>query len=144
MIDLAGYLRPDRMLRIGPADRGALLRRLLAHASPAGPAADPEQFSSVDLGHGFMLCHTRTSAGGDFRVVVGMLEEPFRWGRGEPVHTVFCVLVPIDRSRDYLTLLARLSRFLSDAETEAAFRARDACRVAELAAAFRTGGAEAP
>lgn len=148
MIDLAEYLRPDRMIVLGRAARDAIVRALLgvclrdaAGLSAAARAAaldGAHQMKDQPLDGGFALTHARIAEGDEILLSVGLLGAPRPFGRGGLAHTVICALIPESRSREYLSLLARLSRLLTAPGAETAFRSADPETVARFVREFRT------
>ncbi len=148
MIDLTRYLTRERLVPLGPAPRDALLRRLVAAALGAEAASPPaglpdlaellRGFKDQELGQGFVLTHMRVPFGDDIRLGVGLFGRPAAFGRIADVHTVICALIPDRCSREYLSLMARLSRLLSTAAAAEAFRAGEPDRVLDTIRTFQT------
>ncbi len=132
MIDLAEYLKPDRMIAPAPAARDVIVRALLgiclrdaagvSESTRAAVLDGAHRMKDQALDRGFALTHSRIAEGEEILLSVGLFGEPRPFGRCGAVHTIFCALIPESRSRDYLSLLARLSRLLTAPGAEAAFR----------------------
>jgi mannitol/fructose-specific phosphotransferase system IIA component (Ntr-type) len=88
------------------------------------------------LDRGFAITHARLDRLSGIRVSVGLLVPPAAFGRGPRAHTVFCALVPVDRSNEYLGFLSRLGRLLVTPGAEEAFRSGDPARVGAFIQAF--------
>ena len=148
MKSLLEYIPMDRVRRIDTNRREEILKALIATALPDEPESlharilgDITSFSrkkEVDMGNGFFLVHTRTAEVPDISISVGLLPDLIKYRRGESAHTVLCIIVPDSMSRTYLSLMARLARFLSQPETGDVFRSRDPQAVYELILQFET------
>lgn len=144
MINLTRFLPPERIvaLKLHAHDEilYALIRRCLdSEAEVAGVLAtlsEPRHMKDQPLDHGFAITHARLDRLSDIRVSVGLLETPAAFCRGPRVHTVFCALIPADRSSEYLSFLARLGRLLLTPGAEEAFRSADPARVASFIRTF--------
>lgn len=146
MIDLSAHLKPDRFLALAPGARDVLVRALLgvclredaglSEAARAAALDGAHRMNEQALGHGFALTHARIDGGHDILLSVGLLCEPAPFGRGGPAHTIICALIPVQKSREYLSLMARLSRLLTAPGAEAAFRSGDADRIARFITDF--------
>ena len=77
-------------------------------------ALEREDLMPTCVGHGIALPHPRSPVIADSaeqRVVIGFLETPARWGRGdtEPVHTALLVLS--SSAREHLLIISRVHFF---------------------------------
>ena len=148
MIDLADYLREDRLVALGPAPRDVIVRTLLGvclredaalpEAARTAALADLRALRDQELGHGFALTHARIAGSHGILIGAGLFGQPAAYGRCGAVHTVFCALIPEERSREYLSLIARLSRLLAAPGAEAAFQSGDPAQAARFVREFRT------
>ncbi|TVR68381.1 MAG: hypothetical protein EA427_10740 [Spirochaetaceae bacterium] len=146
MKSLLEYIPADRIIPVETDRREEILRILIAAALPEEPESFHERIYSditafsrkkeVNLGNGFFLVHTRTSEIPEICISVGLLSKSVRYRRGETAHTVLCIIVPDSMSRTYLSLMARLSRFLSRPDAEEVFLKRDPQAVRDLISAF--------
>lgn len=135
MISLQQYISADRIVAIDVEKREEILNRLIAQALPENDTAlhgrifkeisSMSRKKEVNMGNGFALAHTRTSEVDDIHISIGLLPRPVKYRRGEPVHTVLCIIVSDAMSRTYLSLMARLSRMLSSAGASEVFARRD-------------------
>ncbi len=133
MTDWHQYLDPSRILRLPPAARDVLLERLIAAAfgpASAAPRPRPADLREQSIGPGVTLVHARRDDLDRIRLSIGLLSPPLAIGHGAPVHALICALIPEPCSREYLTLLARLSRLLSDPGRASVFRSGEPERVA--------------
>ncbi len=148
MIDLTPYFVRERMVTLAPASRDALVLQLIdvclgeqAQGEPDTIARRREILRAIKdqpLGAGFALSHARISAGGEIRFSIGLLREPHTFGHAANVHTIFCALIPENRSREYLSFLARLSRLLMMPHAAEVFRGGNPDRILELVRTFQT------
>lgn len=133
MSDWHPYLEPAQILRLPPAARDVLLERLIGAAygpTSAAPRPRPADLREQPIGPGITLVHARRDDLDRIRLSIGLLSPPLAARHGLPVHAFVCALIPESCSREYLTLLARLSRLLSDPVRAAAFRSGEPERVA--------------
>ncbi len=148
MIDLTEFLKAERFVPLGPAARDVTVRTLLGVClredetlSDADRAAALENIRAMRdqaLGGGFALTHARIARSRDILLSAGLFRVPTPFGRCGPTHTVFCALIPEEKSREYLSLIARLSRMLSAPGAEDAFRSGDPERIACFIRDFQT------
>ena len=77
---------------------------------------DREIIGSTGIGKGFAIPHAKTDAVKDIIIGVGILDQAIDYEAidDKPVNIVFMFLTPISLSQEYLTLLARISRFAQD------------------------------
>ena len=146
MKSLLEYIPLERIHLLDTTRREEILNALLVAALPDESSdlrsriyRDITSFSrkkEVDMGSGFFLVHTRTTEIADIRIAVGLLPELVKYRRGESAHTVLCIIVPDSMSRTYLSLMARLARFLSQPRTQEVFRRRDPEAVYALMSEF--------
>ena len=142
MIHLTDYLNHETLHPVAPASHDDLLRELLHHCfQKAGETVAPEKLEELVRTHalkdqmlekGFALSHARLDSLSDIRLSVGLLGKPYRFVRRDRAHTVFCVLIPRDRSREYLAFLARLGRFLQTPGVGDAFKSANVDRILTL------------
>lgn len=135
MIRLPDYLNRRTLHALEPDTHDAMLRVMLQRCyAQSDETLPPDRLDELvrahalkdqPLGDGFALSHARIDALPDIRLTVGLLGRPHRFLRRSAVHTIFCILIPIDHSREYLALLARLSRLLERPGAAEVFRAAD-------------------
>ncbi|MFW5800894.1 MAG: PTS sugar transporter subunit IIA [Spirochaeta sp.] len=122
MIRLSNMIPAHRLLDLEPTDHLPALEKLI-HAALPQESSDThfhalEEIRSksnakeINLGKGFALSHARLDYLTTIEIAVGLFRQETQYLKGEPVHTVFCIMIPTDKARTYLTLMARLSRFL--------------------------------
>jgi len=94
-----------------------------------------EKISTTGIGHGIAIPHRLIAGVSDIMIAVG------RKGKGvnfdsvdrKPAHLIFLIVGPKGRHNDYIQILSKLSRLLSDrALFEALMRAEDAQEVLNL------------
>jgi energy-converting hydrogenase B subunit D len=135
VISLLDHIPTDTMIPIRERKHDAILRMLLDHslreyslqtrAEALDKLLEAGSGQEVNLGRGFALSHTRLDSVRDIHIAIGLLTEPVRAFRGEPVSTVFCIVLPNEKSRTYLSLMARLTRFLGTDAAVSAFSSGD-------------------
>lgn len=83
-----------------------------------------EKLGSTAMGYGVAIPHARIEGLDRIVGVFARLERPvdFEAADGEAVDLVFALLAPEEAGADHLRALARVSRFLRDAETRAKLR----------------------
>ena len=69
---------------------------------------DREIIGSTGIGKGFAIPHAKTDAVKDIVIGIGVLDSPID---EKPINIVFMFLMPTALSQEYLTILARISRF---------------------------------
>ena len=146
MIDLAKYITEANTVRLASRTHDGILRELLHLCLRDMPEENRAQLVDTllnsramrdqHLGGGFVLTHTRRDSLAGIRVAVGLLSPPAQFGKGEPAHTVFCAVIPRDRSGEYLGVMARISRLWSDPDGAEAFRSADVDRILRKVAGF--------
>ncbi|MCX7819560.1 MAG: PTS sugar transporter subunit IIA [Kiritimatiellae bacterium] len=133
MVEWRDYLVRAQILRLPPAAREVLFERLIAAACGPGAATPRPRAAELreqTISPGVVLVHARRDDLDRIRLSMGLLVPPASLGHGAPVHALVCALIPEPRSREYLTLLARLSRLLAAPSGSAAFRSGEPDRVA--------------
>lgn len=142
MVDLSHYITSGSILEVSPGHHEGILRQLVDLCLPDFPAdsraavtreiLDKGRRQEINLGEGFALSHARLDDLSDIRVGVGLLPAPTRYVSGPPVRTIFCIILPTSQSRQYLQMMARLTRLISRPEAAAVFRSGDAERIADF------------
>ncbi|MBK0400553.1 PTS IIA-like nitrogen regulatory protein PtsN [Limibaculum sp. M0105] len=86
-----------------------------------------EKLGSTAMGYGVAIPHARIEGLDRIVGVFARLERPvdFEAADGEAVDLVFALLAPEEAGADHLRALARVSRFLRDAEARAKLRQTD-------------------
>jgi mannitol/fructose-specific phosphotransferase system IIA component (Ntr-type) len=145
---LQDYIPVERIVPIESVRREEILQRLIATALPSTSQELRDSVyrditalsrrKELSMGSGFFLVHTRTSEVTEIGVSVGLLAREIRYRRGEPAHTVFCIIVPDSMSRTYLSMMARLSRMLSRTDAREIFLKGDPAAVVALMQEFET------
>ncbi|MCA1753891.1 MAG: PTS sugar transporter subunit IIA [Spirochaeta sp.] len=123
MVSLLSYISTDRIVDIDSQQREEILKQLIAKTLEGEASGLQDKVykeitskshkKEVNMGKGFALAHARIEGIEDIRVSVGLLPNKIKYRKGDPVHTIFCIAIPNDMSRVYLSLMARLTRMLS-------------------------------
>ena len=146
VISLLDHLSAETMIPVPQKRHDEILRLLLEHSlrdySPQTREEVLEQLSDsssgqeVNLGRGFALSHVRLDSVRDIHIAVGLLPKSVRAFKGEPVNTVFCVVLPNTKSRIYLSFMARLTRFLATDHAITAFESGDVAAIEDAIRRF--------
>lgn len=77
-----------------------------------------EKILSTGVGKGFALPHAKTSAVNDILAAFCTIKEPIDYGAldSEPVNIVLMLIGPAEMSSQYLKLMSRISRMISNEE----------------------------
>ena len=86
-----------------------------------------EKLGSTAMGYGVAIPHARIEGLGRITGIFARLQRPidFEAADGEAVDLIFALLAPEEAGADHLRALARVSRFLRDADTRAKLRETD-------------------
>lgn len=146
MVNLLHYVERDRLVVLEAGHHDEILKSLvevcLRDYEPAGrerlraELIRSGQMKDQPLGQGFAITHARLDNLPDIRISIGLLAPPARFCRGAPVHTVFCTMIPAEKSSHYLSFMARLSRLLAQPGAAEVFQSRDADRILKFIEAF--------
>jgi mannitol/fructose-specific phosphotransferase system IIA component (Ntr-type) len=146
MVSLSTYLGRDSLIRIESGHHDEVLNALIHHCLRDHPEAEREQIrgrleggnrmKDQNMGGGFAITHARLDTVRDIRMAVGLLGRQARFCKGAPVHTVICAIIPVDKANEYLGLMARLCRLLTQPDVDKIFAAGDADRIFERIKAF--------
>jgi fructose-specific phosphotransferase system IIA component len=118
-------LTADRvLLNIQASGQEAAIRQMVTHAASLGLVRDTdavvaavlkrEEEGTTGFGRGIAIPHGKSSAVAVPAVLFGRLAEPVDWKAmdGQPVHTLFLILVPEESHAEHLQILAKLARKL--------------------------------
>ncbi len=146
MTRLRDFISSKRIVRVEDTNHRHILETLVTTAldgreNPIRDTAVKEILADrsakeLNLGNGFAVSHTRLDALDQIRVSIGLLPQPVKHYAGDPVHTVFCILIPNAQYRPYLTFLARLTRLISTDGAARVFLSADVDRISEIIAEF--------
>lgn len=146
MVSLSTYLARDSLVRIESGPHDQVLETLIRHCLRDYPEAEQARVCDVleggnrmkdqNMGGGFAITHARLDTVRDIRMAVGLLGRQARFCKGAPVHTVICAIIPVDKANEYLGLMARLCRLLTQPDVDKIFAAGDADRIFERIKAF--------
>jgi uncharacterized MnhB-related membrane protein/mannitol/fructose-specific phosphotransferase system IIA component (Ntr-type) len=123
MVDLSDYFRETNVVRIESKKSEVILKTLVDTCLSSYPESFRENIISrviekgnnqeINLGHGIALTHERFDELDGIYTALGLLPRTVRYFRGPPVHTVVCILLPNTKSQEYLSMMARFTRFLT-------------------------------
>jgi mannitol/fructose-specific phosphotransferase system IIA component (Ntr-type) len=77
---------------------------------------------TLDLGNGFAISHGRIKGLKEISIGVCLLSESISFEKNKDIRAIFCILVPPEKHRSYLSLLAHISRLFSHKEAQDIFR----------------------
>ncbi|ERP30939.1 PTS sugar transporter subunit IIA [Chitinivibrio alkaliphilus] len=123
MIQLHTYLSSSNIVEITSPKRSLAIRELLLHALGEEGEIPPKKhikklLRERALSHGILLdssillCHTRTNLVTNIHMNVGFCPHTAKFSK-TPLDLIILILLPESMSHHYLSLMARLSRFLS-------------------------------
>ncbi len=128
MLDLRRYFTGANVRLLTSSESGEILRELLDlalrelpendRASVEHIIRDRKQIQEINIGKGIALAHERYDELEELYVSIGLLKQPVRYQKGAPVQMVLCVLLPNSKSREYLSMMAKFTRFLETKEIE--------------------------
>jgi PTS system nitrogen regulatory IIA component len=126
-MDISDILTPDRViLDLRPRNKQRLLQDIAQHAGKSDPTLDTdriaaalqarEQLGSTGLGNGFALPHARIDTLSAYRGLFVRLDKPLAFEAidGEPVTTIFALLMPGAETSSHVGALATISRLFRD------------------------------
>jgi PTS system nitrogen regulatory IIA component len=126
-MDISDILTPDRViLDLRPRNKQRLLQDIAQHAGKSDPTLDTdriaaalqarEQLGSTGLGNGFALPHARIDTLSAYRGLFVRLDKPLAFEAidGEPVTTIFALLMPGSETSSHVGALATISRLFRD------------------------------
>ncbi|GAB6090045.1 PTS sugar transporter subunit IIA [Spirochaeta dissipatitropha] len=133
MSDLSRIIVQDKIIDLSETDHLTVLQQLIRTAMPYASAdvqfhaleeiRSKSSSKEINLGKGFALSHARIDGISSIEISLGLFGRETGYLKGEPVHSVFCIIIPTDQSRSYLTIMSRLSRFLLQDGIDAIFLA---------------------
>lgn len=148
MVNLLHYIERNRIVVLEAGQHDEILKNLVELCLRDYEPARRErllveilrsgQMKDQPLGQGFAITHARLDDLPDIRMSIGLLAPTARFCRGAPAHTVFCTMIPADKSSHYLSFMARLSRLLTQSGAAEVFESRDADRIMKLIEQFET------
>lgn len=144
-LSLRDHLDPSRVVDLDASNKADALAALVACAATSthiGDAAqlltavrDREQLLSTGIGLGIAIPHARIPSVGAFVVAVGRHHAglPFDSIDSKPVHILVLIAGPQDAKKNYLELLAQISRRLKQEDVRhEILAARDPAEVVRL------------
>ncbi len=128
MIGLLDFFSKNNVKVLSSADSKAILSELIETALQdlseeqqhviEEIIRDRKQIQEINIGKGIALAHERYDELDEMYISLGILEGPVRYGKGPPVQMVLCVLLPNTKSREYLSFMARFTRFLESRQID--------------------------
>lgn len=123
MIHLQDYFTRKNVVTISSQKSGEIAKQLITLSLSDCPESlrkkvirhvvDQRNLQEINLGKGIALTHERIDELDEIRTAVGILEKPVRYFKGPTVSMVVCVFLPNEKSREYLSMMAKFTRFLS-------------------------------
>lgn len=146
MSDLSRIIVQDRIIDLSETEHLTVLQQLIRTAMPFASAdvqfhaleeiRSKSNSKEINLGKGFALSHARLDGISTIEVSVGLFGRETDYLKGEPVHTVFCIIIPTDQARRYLTIVSRLSRYLLQDGIDTTFLSGDHKAILESVCSF--------
>jgi PTS system nitrogen regulatory IIA component len=140
-MDIRELLSPDHVvLDLRPRSKPRVLQDIAQQFNKSDPSLDTEriatalqareQLGSTGLGNGFALPHARIDTLPAYRGLFVRLDKPlaFEAVDGEPVTTIFALLMPGSETSSHVGALATVSRLFRDPQI------RDRLRIVKTAA----------
>ena len=128
MVDLRTYFTNANVTLLQSTDSSEILRSLLRTALRDLPEEERtaveetirerKPIQEINIGKGIALAHERYDELKQMHISLGLLSRPVRYQRGSPVQIVLCVLLPNSKSREYLSMMAKFTRFLEARDLE--------------------------
>jgi PTS system nitrogen regulatory IIA component len=128
-MDIQELLSPDHvLLDLRPRNKQRVLRDIAQQFNKSDPSLDTEriaaalqareQLGSTGLGNGFALPHARIDTLPGYRGLFVRLDKPLAFEAidGEPVTTIFALLMPGAETSSHVGALATVSRLFRDAQ----------------------------
>ncbi len=132
MVKLLSYLRENNILEFSGCKEAEVLETLFkqclkghndkTQAKAMDILAVKKNNKCLNLNKIFALTHIRLDEINDIEVAVGVFSKTAKIGRSKNVKALFCMAIPADRCQAYLSLIAHLTRLLSEKEAEKVFR----------------------
>ncbi|MCK9225821.1 MAG: PTS sugar transporter subunit IIA [Candidatus Muirbacterium halophilum] len=76
---------------------------------------------TLDLGNGFAISHGRIKGLKKIRIGVAVISDSISFEKNKNIRAIFCILVPPEKHRIYLSLLAHISRLFLHKEAQDIF-----------------------
>ena len=92
---------------------------------------EKSSIQEINLGKGIALSHHRMDSVTGINFALGILDKKTRYFKGPPVKAVFCIIIPEAESRNYLSFMAKLTRFLSGKKGAEAVKSGDYAKIRE-------------
>ncbi|MGM0461743.1 MAG: PTS sugar transporter subunit IIA [Fibrobacterota bacterium] len=146
MVHLRDYFSPANMVQIQSNKLNDAIRELLCSALKSGGITPDKKTCKkllrekalsrgITLTPGILLCHTRTDLVSEIQFKAAFCPEDPHFSK-DAVELLMVILLPSHASQMYLSLLARMSRFLNTAEFEEARQKKDEDLLISAVASF--------
>jgi mannitol/fructose-specific phosphotransferase system IIA component (Ntr-type) len=132
MVKLLSYLSEDDILEFPHFNEKKVNKALIEHCLKGfdkefhkkafGMLKLKKNGKNLNLTRGFALTHIRLDAVDDIKIAIGIIDEREKKLRINPIKALFCVVIPEDKCQAYLSLMAHISRLLSEKEAGEVFR----------------------
>lgn len=90
----------------------------------------------ITLSKNIAFTHIRLDDVEDIKVAVGIIKKGMKINKSAPLKVLFCMVIPADRCKAYLSLIAHLTRLLSDKRAEEVFLTGDKKKIISLIEEF--------
>lgn len=142
MISLLDYLTKDKILCNINGDYKDILKEIInttlnnysekTKEKAINTLFKRENYGSTNIGQGFAIEHGRIDNLDKINVGLALLKNKYSGLAGGPIEVVICIIVPTNKNRVYLSLLAHISRVLSHPEAKEIFKCENADKIIEF------------
>src|SRR5690554_121466 len=132
MVKLLSYLSEDDILEFPHFNEKKVNKALIEHCLQGFDREFQQKAFSMlklktngknlNLTRGFALTHIRLDAVDDIKIAVGIIDNKTKRLVGNTLKALFCIVIPEDKCQVYLSLMAHLSRLLSEEEATEVFK----------------------
>ena len=132
MINLLSYITRNNIIELSTSDREAIAKNLIdcclndldedkrqkIHQS----LLNKKNGLSINLTKGFALVHARIDDIENIRIAVGILKDKISLTKSTSAEVIFCIVIPGEQCRTYLSLMAHLTRLLTEPLAKEVFK----------------------
>jgi mannitol/fructose-specific phosphotransferase system IIA component (Ntr-type) len=146
---LMSYIKLDKILCSVIGNKDDILNNLIIHTLNNYPdeviqkakelLSRKTEIITMNLGNGFAIAHGRMKELQDINIGISILKEPMKIDNKDTIMAVFCILVPPEEGRRYLSLLAQISRLFSPKEAQELFKCSRAEEIVDFVQNFYEG-----
>jgi mannitol/fructose-specific phosphotransferase system IIA component (Ntr-type) len=132
MINLLSYIMENHIVDLETTDRKEIARALLDNCLSdineekrldiLQKLLNKKNGLEIDLTKGFALIHVRIDEIEEIRLAVGILNKKVTISKGKSAVVIFCIVIPGEKCRTYLSLMAHLTRLLSQPSAREVFK----------------------